>query len=236
MLLNFSVVVRDTTAHPAILAAGTFDGSAADHLAFLAELPAGDMDVTVSASADADIAAPLAYKLRFVADTPDRCATITAAANYTESSDGANNTGNDMLVADFTADPQYAATPDTSDAPEATNLTVGGGSKLRVSGSCAKVDSPDPYQDHDTYAIKAASDELTIRLDWMGSADLDYAVFEENGTTPVGLGNTGDSGGGEFQTFAVKPGTVYWVWVAELDGGAAPTAYDLSICGGQLAP
>jgi len=235
MLLDFSVVIRDTKTPATIIADGKLDGTLADHLAFLTQLPAGDYDVTVQASADADLPAKLAYKLRFVEDKPDRCATITAMANYTEANDGAANTGNDVLGADFTKDPQFAM---TSGTPEPSNVSVDPSTKARISGNSASVTASDQYQDRDTFAIKTgSSDELTVRLDWAGaSTDLDFAVFEENTTAPAGLGNIGDPGAGEFQTFAVKPNTTYWVWVGNFEGGTAPMAYDLSICGGALAP
>ena len=233
-LLDLSVVIRDTAAQPTIVSQGTFDGTQADHLAFLAELPAGTYDVTIAASATADLPAKLAYKLRFVEDKPDRCASITTAANYTEAGDGAANTGNDVLGADFTKDPQFSMMAGTA---EPTGLTVDASSKQHISGNSAMVTGPDQYQDRDTYLISTgSSDELTIRLDWAGASDLDFAVFQQGTMIPAGLGNIGDAGAGEFQTFAVKPNTTYLVWVGNFKGGLSPMAYDVSICGGQLAP
>jgi hypothetical protein len=236
-LTELSVVVRDTKALPAILAAGTFHAALADHAAFLVELPAGDYDVSIAGSAPADIAAALEYKIRFVEDKPDRCAPVTAAASYTEALDNADNAGNDVIAADFSKDPQFTLTAGTTDAPEPTGLTVDAKSALRVTGSSAMVNPTDQYMDRDTFEITTggSTDELTIRMDWMGAADLDYAVFEEQSTTPTGLSNISANGTNERSTFAVKPSTKYWVWVGSFDGGA-PTTYDLSICGGRLPP
>src|SRR5262249_48663748 len=153
---------------------------------------------------------------------------ITAGANYTEANDGAANTGNDVLSADFTKDPQFMM---SSGSPESTGITIDSSSKQRISGTSAQVTGTDQYQDRDTYQIQTGdNDELTVRLDWMGATtDLDFAVFEQNTTNPAGLGNIGDPGAGELQTFAVKPNTTYWIWVGNFDGGTAPMNYDLSI-------
>lgn len=237
-LADFSVVVRDTKPQPAIVAANTFHGALADHAASLAQLPAGDYDISITASADADIATPLPYKVRFVEDKPDRCAAVTAKPAYTEAHDNADNAGNDVVNADFTKDPQFTLTASDADAPEPTKLTVGAATIVRVSGSSDQVNPADQYMDRDTFEIATGADaeELTIRLDWTGAADLDYAVFEEQTTIPTGLSNISANATTERNTFAVKPSTKYWVWVGSFDGGTAPTAYDLSICGGRLPP
>lgn len=234
-LSELSVVVRDTTAHPAIVAAVAFDATLADHAAALGELPAGDYDVTVSARAAADVAAALAYEVRFVEDKPTRCAQITTAATYAEALDGADSSGNDVFTADFSHDPPFAATAATTDAAEPTGLTIDDGASALISGAAAMVTRTDQYQDRDAFAIKTgpAADELTVRLDWVGMADLDVAVFAADATTPTGLGNLASMTSGERATFAVKPDTMYWVWVGAYRGA---TAYDLSICGGRMPP
>ena len=40
----------------------------------------------------------------------------------------------------------------------------------------------------------------------------------------------------EFETFAVKPNTDYWLWVASEDGAASPMAYKATLCGETFTP
>jgi len=219
--------------------AGFFLG---DHGVFANHLAAGQYHLSVEAYDNADKAAAIPYKVRIIPDNPTtRCPTVTAAANYTEAGDGTLNNGNDMIVVDYSAQPYYKTTAAPTDSPEDTTSMVAltAGMKYRVSGSSASVAAQRvSYFDGDTYLIKtgAATDQLTIRLDWGGTtADLDYFLFfPPSGTTATPIEETAkiSTTGPEFKTIAVAPNTSYWLWVGAAAPGSSglPKPYDASIC------
>ncbi len=239
---QFSVLIFDTAALPTLLAGGNLDSSLGDHGVYLTSLPAGTFDFVVDAKNTADLAAPIDYKVRITADMPaTRCPTAVMTppmpADYTESMDTATNDGNDVFDATFATDPPFALTTATTDNPEPTGLTVDTGANKHITGISGAENSPDDYQDHDTYEITTGMmiNELSIRLDWPGAtADLDYAVFEAASTTETASSLLASNTGPEFDTFAVKPATKYWVWVAAHDGSTGqPITYDLNMCATQ---
>jgi hypothetical protein len=239
-LTDFQVAIFDTAANPTLLNAGDYNGSLGDHGAYLAELPAGNYNVVVSATAMTDIAAAIPYKVHLVADQPTtRCGDLTGMpVDYTEANDGASNKGNDVVLVDFSKNPSFTMTTST---PEPTALTVDPTKTFHISGSSATVAAgTDRYLDRDTYLIAtgAATNELSIRLDWPGStADLDYVVFEANMLTPNVAATLTSTTQDEFATFAVKPSTSYWVWIGAYKGSTGtPIAYDAAVCGGQFTP
>lgn len=233
-LSDFSVVVRDTNVRPAIIATTTLHANLADHTAVLTQLPAGSYDVTVSATTATAIPAVLNYQIRFVEDKAERCVALTTPAKYVEANDGATNAGNNMLDADFSKDPAFTVTA-SADVPEPSGLKIAKDSKFRITGASATAAGAGEYLDADTYEFTTGddTDELTIVLGWAGAADLDYAVIEAGTTTPAGLADIASPTSGERATFAVKPKTTYWLWVAGFKGNPAAD-YDMTICGGQL--
>jgi hypothetical protein len=241
---DFQGTITDTSADPTLLNSGDYTGSLGDHGAYLAELPAGTYNIVVTASAAADIAAPIPYKVELVADQPTtRCPDLTGmTADYTEANDGAANTGNDVVLVDFTKIPSFSLTAATTDAPEMTGLTVDPSKNAHVVGSSASVAAgTDTYLDRDTYAITTgtSTNELSIRLNWPGSTtDLDYVVFENNMlTTPNVAATLTASTEDEFATFAVKPSTSYWVWIGAYKGSTGqPIAYSASVCAATYTP
>lgn len=243
-LTDFQVDIFGATAAPTLLSAGDYDGSLSDHGAYIAELPAGNYNIVVTATAAAGISAAIPYRVRVVADQPTtRCPDLTGmAADYTEANDGATNNGNDVILVDTTKDPSFTLTTSTADAPEASGLTVDPNKNFHISGSSASVGpGTDKYLDRDTYAVAtgASTNELSIRLNWPGTtADLDYIVFEQNAlTTPNVAAMLTATSEDEFTTFAVKPGTTYWVWVGAYKGSTGmPIAYSASVCGGKFTP
>ncbi|MEO8840509.1 MAG: hypothetical protein ABI591_01175 [Kofleriaceae bacterium] len=234
----YSVLIFDTANPPALINGGHFDSTLGDHGVFRTSLPAGSYDVVVRGQAAADLSAAINYKVRILAESP--CAAVTAAASYTETSDGASNTGNDMMTVNFAADPSFAPTTATTDAAEATGLTIDAMTPVRVSGSSASVAAgSDQYLDRDTYQMMtgASTNELAVRLGWQGTVDLDYLVFKDGTTTATGASTAASTTPDEYATFAVEPNTSYWVWVgATKDSTGAPAAYDVSVCGAQVAP
>ena len=234
----YSVLIFDTAATPALLNGGHFDATLGDHGVFRTSLPAGNYDVVVRGQAAADSSAPIKYKVRISAESA--CATVTAAASYTEAHDGTSNTGNDVMTVNFAADPSFAPTPATTDAAEPTGLTIDAMTPLRLSGSSASIaPGSDQYLDRDTYQFTtgAATNELAVRLGWQGAVDLDYLVFKDSTVAATGASTTASTSPDEYATFAVEPNTSYWIWVGAAKGSTAlPAAYDVSMCGAQVAP
>jgi hypothetical protein len=230
-------LIFDTATPAALINGGHYDSTLGDHGVFRTSLPAGSYDVVVRGQAAADLSAPINYKVRIVAESP--CAAVTATANYTEANDGASNTGNDVMTVNFAADPSFVPTAATTDLPEATGATIDAMTPVRVSGSSASVAAgSDQYLDRDTYQVMtgASTNELAVRLGWQGAVDLDYIVFEDTTTAATGASTDASTTPDEYATFAVKPNTSYWVWVGAAKGSTGPAAYDLSMCGAQVAP
>jgi hypothetical protein len=236
-LALYSVLIFDTSNPSALINGGHLDATLGDHGVFRTSLPAGSYDVVVRGQAAADLSAPINYKVRIVAESP--CAAITTAASYTEANDGASNNSNDVMTVNFSADPAFVATAATTDAAEATGVTIDAMTPVRISGSSASVAAgSDQYLDRDTYQVMtgASTNELAVRLGWQGAVDLDYVVFQDGTTTATGASTTASTTPDEYATFAVKPSTSYWVWVGAAKGSTAtPAAYDLSMCGAQVA-
>jgi len=235
---DFSVLIFDTATQPTLLAGSTLDSTHGSHGVFLTSLPAGTFDFVVDAKDTIDLAAPIDYKVRITADMPAvRCPTSIMPADYTEATDTATNTGNDVFEAKFANDPPFTLTASTTDVPEPTGLTVDTDANRHITGISGAEDDADDYQDHDTYEITTGPmvDELSIRLDWPGAtADLDYALFEATTTSETGSALLTSTTGPEFDTFAVKPASKYWVWVAAHDGSTGqPIMYDLELCAAQ---
>jgi hypothetical protein len=243
-LTDFQVTITDTNVNPTLLNTGDYTGALGDHGAYLAELPAGNYDIVVTATNGADITAAVPYKVRLLADQPTtRCPDLTAMpADYTEANDGAMNVGNDVALADFSKTPSFVATTATTDNAETSALTVDTSKNLHLAGSSG-TPSPanaDQYIDRDTFAFTtgASTNELSIRLDWPGAtADLDYIVFEANKlTAPNQVSAITSKTQAEFQTFAVKPSTSYWLWVGAHTGSTGqPVAYSASLCGATFS-
>lgn len=232
------VVVQVGTPQGQARNVGVFQG---DHATASVRLPAGEHIVAVGALNGADIAAPIAYTITIVGDAPaTRCPKSTAAASFTEANDGAANTGNDMVSVADNANPTTRLTVSTADAPEPTNLMLAAGTSYRVSGTNANVNASDSYTDRDTFLVTtgATTTQLSVRLNWTSTtADFDFRVFPPDQVLTVssGLktGNTED----EFQTFAVKPNTAYWLWVGAYDGSTGlPATYDATLCADTFVP
>ena len=212
-----------------------------DHATASVRLPAGEHIVAVGAFNGTDIAAPIPYTITLVPDAPaTRCAKVTAAANFTEANDGATNNGNDMISVDDGASPPTRLTVSPADNPEPTALTLASGTNYRITGSSAAVDPADSYEDRDTFLFTtgATTTQLSVRLNWTStSADFDYRVFPPASTLSVTGALTTGLVEDEFQTFAVKPNTMYWLWVGAYDGATGqPTAYDATLCPETFAP
>ncbi len=241
-LTGFKVEIFDGSPNPVLQNAGTLDPTLGDHGAFLAELNAGNYEVVVTATAAADVAAPIPYKVRLVTDQPTtRCPDSTGVPkpDYVEALDTATNTGNDVMQVDFSKTTPFTLISGSSAEP--TGLTVDRNKSVHISGSSGSVAAgTDKYLDRDTYEITTGerANELSIRLNWPGAtSDLDYVVFQENQTTATATATLTSSSEDEFNTFAVLPSTKYWIWVGAYDGSTGlPVAYDMTVCGGDFNP
>ena len=242
-LTDFLVEIFDNNTPATLLYAGDYNGALADHGAYIAELPTGTFNVVVTATAGVAVGTAIPYKVRLVADTPTtRCPDLTGMnADYTEAHDGASNTGNDVVLINFSQDPSFTMTPYTS-APEPTMLTINPKMNSHIVGSSAMLaQGSDTYLDRDTFAITTGSNtnELSVRLNWPGStADLDYVVFPASSIMFANEAATlTSSSQDEFATFAVKPSASYWLWIGAYKGSTGlPIAYSASVCGGEFTP
>ena len=165
------------------------------------------------------------------------------AADYAEANDG-TGTGNDMVDADFTKTPSFAATASTTDAPEPTALTVDTTKNLHVTGSSAALAAgADQYLDRDTYefttgaATKPAVDPPQLAGHDGRPRLRGVRRGRRDRSRPYATSTLTANAEDEFQTFAVKPSTKYWLWVGAYKGSTgAPTAYDASLCGSTFTP
>jgi hypothetical protein len=214
-----------------------------DHGTMAAHLPAGDYRVAMASFDSADISAPIAYQLTIVPDTPaTRCPAATTGG-FAEAGDGGSNNGNDVVDYESSSNTPSSLSASGTDVPEATGITADPAMQYRVTGSSADVNPADDYEDRDTFAFTtgASTTQMTIRLNWAStSMDLDYRVYPA-----IGSGDPLSIVGGldespmeeEFETFAVKPSTTYWLWIAAEDGATGqPSPYAATLCGEQFSP
>ena len=233
LLESIEVRIFDAAANPTLLALGRFDPTLADAGAFLATVPPGEYDLWVSAISSGDLAGAIDYRVRITADPSDAC-TTERALDYTEADDGDTDTGNDAVAVDYTKLPSFAAMPG---APEPTHLAIDANRIAAIAGSAGSAPRSDQYLDRDTFELRTddTANELTVRLDWTGDADMDYIVFEPSQLLPIGAGQRTTSAGSELATFAVRPSTTYWLWIGrfEVSNGVA-VPYRAAVCGGHF--
>jgi len=236
-LAGVTVRVFDTSPHAVLLAEGTLQPALADHSAYFAEVPPGDVDVVVTAFAGSDIAngGTLDYRLRLVAEPFRGCPALHTTPVYREAHDGDDTTGNDAVAVSFAGTPPFSTIAGT---PEPTGLTASGTTYLLTGSASASVRTADQYLDRDTYAFTTGEyvNELAARVDWDPAAgvDLDYIVFEADTLQPVVTATLSGTGGVERQVFALHPRSHYWIWVGRYAGGDTSTAdadYGISLCG-----
>jgi hypothetical protein len=211
------------------------------HGVFSSHLVAGTYEISVEAYANQDATTAIPYKVKIATDMPaTRCPKLPATPSYTEAHDGSGNTDNDMIDVQYTAPPYYTLTASTADNPEPTGLTIAAEANYRVSGSSANVGLSGAYFDKDTYLITTGptTNQLTIRLNWPSTtADLDYFMFPAGTQNAVQTTSNVSLTEPEFKTMAVKPNTMYWLWVgAFMSSTNLPATYDFSICGEAFTP
>ncbi|CAN5921841.1 hypothetical protein BH11MYX3_BH11MYX3_19340 [soil metagenome] len=203
---------------------------------------AGMFEILVFAGNPTATTAPISYVAKISIDQPaTRCPKSAAAATYTEQRDttGNGHRGNDMVLIGGT--PPQMLTTDTTDLAEPTGVTVAPATSYHLVGSSADIAAINAYKDRDTFEFTTgpSTNELAVRLNWPGTVqDLDYYVFPKDTVPMIGRSITAMKREDEFKTFAVKPGTAYWVLVgndpSSLAGAAVP--YDVTLCGAAFAP
>lgn len=212
-----------------------------DHGTLATRLPAGEYVALMGTFNGSALATAIDYRITIATDMPaTRCARVTTGG-FAEAGDGSGD-GNDVIEYDASANPSSSLTP-AADTAEATGFIVEPAMQYRVTGTSAAVDPADDYEDRDTFQFTtgATTTQMTIRLNWASTAmDLDYRVYPV-----IGSGDPLSIVGGldeslmeeEFETFAVKPNTAYWLWIAAEDGATGqPSAYDATVCGEAYAP
>ncbi len=212
----------------------TFYGN---HGVVSAHLTAGTFELIPLALNGEQITASIPYRLEVIADTPEtRCPEVTTGG-YTETNDGAQDNGNDVLA--YPSGSPVAFTTSSTDAPEMTNLAIAADVNYRVAGTAANVTAADKYEDTDMYEIATlATNELTVRVSWpTAGANLDWFLYEKNTTAPtIVTGSTTTAAMTEIQMMSVKPNTTYWLTINAVAGATVPTTYNATLCGAQFAP
>jgi len=212
-----------------------------DHLVFSVALETAEFAIEVIAGDNAAPDSAVPYTITIVPDQPAaRCTTVSGTAAYTEATDTATNTGNDMVEVSWGpfAAVQTAATTDAPE-PSASALTISAGMSYKASGAASLPNggTTDTYQDRDTYVLAtgAQTNEITVRLSWEGTdADLDFLVLAvpqgASAPVPLAFGTLAGTSGPELATTAALRSTQYWVWVGEYDA-TVPVAkpYELTI-------
>lgn len=222
-LAGLEVTVLDAT--NVVVERGRFLGT---HVAVHTTLVAGDYRLVVTATNPTDLAAGFDYTLRAVAN-PAACARVTAAAAYTEAADGPQSTGNDVVEIRYATGARTLTTANNDD-PEPSGLTTVA-TDLRITGQSADVAGADDFRDRDTYLVETgAHDELALRVDWTGDADLDVFVFPEGAVAEIGRGTTVGKSAPERAVFPVLANTRYWVWVGAYASSTEQVDYDLTLC------
>lgn len=215
---------------------GTVQGN---HGTIATHLLPGDYTIAVGAVNPTDLTSNINYQIRVSLDTPaTRCPAKTGTATHTE---GTDNGANDVVSFDSARNPESQLTASTTDNAEASGIAAAPATSYLVTGSLADVTATDDYMDRDTFQFTTGTTttQLSVRLNWPATdADLDFRVYPASTTDPLGIvgGLNNAQAEDEFETFAVKPNSTYWLWVAAEDGSSAPAAYSATICGETFSP
>ncbi len=198
--------------------------------------------VPLAFSGDTAPTAPIEYQLE-ITERP-ACDAAAGDPDYTEASDGAKSRKNDAVSVTWDADPSFKLTRSTTDAPEASGLTLDVDTPVHVHGTSGDVTANDDYHDKDAYAMTIGEgvNELDIRLTWADGtdADLDALAFiagmpeQEITGGNVAFGSTTPD---DIGTARVPSGADMWLWIGTYTGATdLPQDYDVTICPRTFTP
>ncbi len=210
------------------------------HVFYMDTMPAGLYQFAVVAGNATAPTAAVPYKIVITADDPTtRCPKITAAADFTEANDGAGSRGNDVYAIDFSMPANMTSqtlTTITTDSSEPTGVALNPGDAKRLRGNLAEIAADLDYKDRDSFVFTtgANTDEITFRVNWTGTADLDAFLFLAGAVPSVGASYVTSNMESELRTVAVKPNTMYAVWTGLYLTSTGPLAYDISLCGSDF--
>lgn len=228
-LAGLEVRVIDGTG--SIVDRGSYLGS---HVVFHTTLNPGTYRLVVVAEGTADPASGIDYKLR--ASPPAGCDQVTAAPAFAEASDGPQHDRNDVIEIRYALG-ERVLTAAANDDPEASSVITEAGTHVRITGSSADVDVADDFRDRDTFLFETgAHDELALRVDWAGDADLDVFVFPEDSIAELASGTAVSKIAPERAVLPVLPNTRYWLWVGAYDASTGAIDYEISLCPSAFDP
>ncbi|MFN0253073.1 MAG: hypothetical protein ACKV2T_39740 [Kofleriaceae bacterium] len=189
---------------------GTLVGSATwygDHGVTSVRLVPGTYEILPYALNSTPAASTIEYRVKLSEDTPTRCMPITTGG-IVESHDGTDSTGNDIYS--IPSGSPIAFTANNADTPEAGG-TITPGTNVRFSGSLADVMASDQYEDRDTFLfdVPNGANELSVRLDWQGTGDLDIMLFEGAVLPPEKRAIKTATTGPETLFYSIKAGVTY---------------------------
>lgn len=201
-------------------------------------VPSGALTVSVVVLNASALQQKISYRIRILQDDFDeRCPRATSAVpqenQYDEMNDGTNNQGNDVLrvPADLDIGGDISAVA-SSTAEDGLGVGTAEVHWARGSAGLSTIQPAHGYEDGDAYdLLRLGPTQLSVRLDWEGSADLDLFVFEGQGDRLIARSTTRAAGAAERLTF--PPSTIgYLIWVAAAEGSTGlPQAYDVTVCG-----
>ncbi len=205
-----------------------------DHGVAAMHLEPGTYELLPYALNSTAITSAIDYRVRITLDLPTRCTAITTGG-VVEAHDGASNTGNDMYSIPNGA--PIAFTANAADTPEAGG-TITPGTHVRFSGSLADLAVADKYEDRDTFSfdVPIGANELSVRLDWQGTGDLDIFLFEGANATPETRVLKTATTGPENLFYAIKSGVTYSITFAAFPGATFPVAYTATMCSETYVP
>jgi hypothetical protein len=216
---------------------GTLAGTATwygDHGVTSVHLVPGTYEILPYALNSTPATSTIEYRVKLSEDTPTRCMPIMTGG-IAESHDGADSTGNDMYS--IPSGSPIVFTASTADTPEAGG-TITPGTNVRFSGSLADVTASDQYEDRDTFSfdVPNGANELSVRLDWQGTGDLDMMLFEGTVLPPEKRAIKTATTGPETLFYSIKAGVTYSILFGATTGATLPIAYSATLCSATYVP
>ena len=205
-----------------------------DHGVTAIHLAPGTYELLPYALNSTPSASTIDYRVTLTEDSPTRCMPVTTGG-IVEAHDGADSTGNDVYS--VPSGNPIAATANPADTPEAGG-SIAPGTNVRFSGSLADVTVADQYEDRDTFSfdVPNGANELSVRLDWQGTGDLDMMLFEGANIVPETRVLDGATTGPAHLFYAIKAGVPYTILFGASPGAAFPVLYSATLCSKVYVP